>query len=95
MVRGTPEPVENLWPYGRPVAPNRGLSERPTAEVFNKRAYIKFHKIGAYVFHGSVLGPFLWIIFFNDLLHLLHQVQEYADEYDLSYSYESDNRQET
>ena len=44
-----------------------------------------YQKIGASVPQGSVLGPILWNIFFNDLLNLVPQAYAYADDCTLSF----------
>ena len=46
------------------------------------------HGVGASVPQGSVLGPILWNIFFNDLLQALPCTSAYADDCTLSYSYD-------
>ena len=46
------------------------------------------HDVGASVPQGSVLGPILWNVFFNDLLQALPSSSAYADDCTLSYSYE-------
>ena len=46
------------------------------------------HDVGASVPQGSVLGPILWNVFFNDLLQALPPSSAYADDCTLSYSYE-------
>ena len=49
------------------------------------------HPIEASVPQGSILGPLLWNIYFNDLLQSLPVVSAYADDCSLSLSY---NREE-
>ena len=44
--------------------------------------------VGASVPQGSVLGPIMWNVFFNDLLLALPSSSAYADDCTLSYSYE-------
>ena len=45
------------------------------------------HGVGASVPQGSVLGPIMWNVFFNDLLQALPSSTAYADDCTLSYSY--------
>ena len=49
------------------------------------------HDVGASVPQGSVLGPILWNVFFNDLLQALPSSSAYADDCTLSYSYEKND----
>ena len=53
-----------------------------------------YWKIGASVPQGSVLGPILWKIFFNDLLNLVPQAYAYADDCTLSFRCTPLNRNE-
>ena len=46
----------------------------------------KYHKIGASVPQGSVIGPILWNIFHNDLLDLIPQAYAFADNCTISVS---------
>ena len=53
------------------------------------------YKIGASVPQGSVLGPLLWNIYFNDILQLIPEAYAYADDCTLSYTCSDDDRKET
>ena len=52
------------------------------------------HPIGASVPQGSVIGPLLWNVYFNDLLHLIPQALAYADDCTLSFTCENQNQQD-
>ena len=47
------------------------------------------HAVRAGVPQGSCLGPLLWNIYINDLLHLVPSVRAYADDLTLAHSYSS------
>ena len=46
------------------------------------------HPVEASVPQGSILGPILWNVYFNDLLQSLSLVSAYADDATLSHSYD-------
>ena len=48
------------------------------------------YKIEASVPQGSIFGPILWNIYFNDLLKTLPLVSAYADDCTLFHSYTRD-----
>ena len=52
-------------------------------------------KIGASVPQGSVLGPLLWNIYFNDILQLIPEAYAYADDCTLTFTYSDEERKET
>ena len=53
------------------------------------------HPVGASVPQGSVLGPILWNVYFDDILQLVPQAQAYADDCTLAFTCNRDNHQET
>ena len=53
------------------------------------------HPINASVPQGSVLGPLLWNIYFNDILQLVPEAQAYADDCTLAFSCDRHDWQET
>ena len=52
-------------------------------------------KIGASVPQGSVLGPLLWNIYFNDILQLIPEAKAFADDCTLSFTCSDRDRKET
>ena len=60
------------------------LSDRQLRVVINGYEST-YRKIGASVPQGSVLGPIIWKIFFNDLLNLVPQAYAYVDDCTLSF----------
>ena len=52
-------------------------------------------KIGASVPQGSVLGPLLWNIYFNDILQLIPEAYAYADDCTLTFTCSDEDRKET
>ena len=86
--------LENLGASGDiPRLIAQYLVNRKLRVVIN-RYCSKYHEIGVSVRQGSVLGPLLWNVFFNALLHLLPQVQANADDCTLSFSYKPSDRRE-
>ena len=55
----------------------------------------KMYPIQASVPQGSVIGPLLWNVYFNDLLHLIPEAEAYADDCTLSFTCDDSNRIET
>ena len=51
--------------------------------------------IEASVPQGSVIGPLLWNVYFNDLLHLVPEAEAFADDCTLSFTCDDTNRVET
>ncbi|XP_042865068.1 uncharacterized protein LOC122248811 [Penaeus japonicus] len=47
-----------------------------------------YYNIEAGVPQGSILGPLMWNIFLNDMLHLIPEAKAFADDGTLSLSYE-------
>ena len=69
------------------------LGDRQLKVVINGHES-SYRKIGASVPQGSVLGPILWNIFFNDLLSFVPQAYAYADDCTLSFRCTPQNRNE-
>lgn len=67
------------------------LRDKRLKVVMNGRDSSEY-KINAGVPQHSVLGPLLWKIFLNDLLHLIPEARAFADAGTLTISY--DPRQE-
>lgn len=53
------------------------------------------HPIKASVPQGSVLGPLLWNVYFNDLLQLIPEAKAYADDCTLTFTCDKSERQNT
>ena len=53
------------------------------------------HPINASVPQGSVLGPLLWNVYFNDILQLIPEAQAYADDCTLSFTCDKQDWQNT
>ena len=70
------------------------LQGRTLRVVINGQTSAK-HPIKASVPQGSVLGPLLWNVFFNDILQLVPEAQAYADDCTLSFSCERKDWQDT
>ena len=53
------------------------------------------YPIEASVPQGSVIGPLLWNVYLNDILQLVPQAHAYADDCTLSFTCDSQNREDT
>ena len=53
------------------------------------------HHIKASVPQGSVLGPLLWCVYFNDILQLVPEAKAYADDCTLTFISDRNHRQNT
>lgn len=53
------------------------------------------YPIGASVPQGSVIGPLLWNVYFNDLLQMIPQAYAYADDCTLTFTCTKENREGT
>ena len=62
------------------------LRDRKLRVVYNGKES-KLYNINAGVPQGSILGPLLWNIYINDLLHLVPEVKAFADDCTLAISY--------
>ena len=55
----------------------------------------KEYPIEASVPQGSVIGPLLWNVYFNDILQLIPEAYAFADDCTLTFTCNDNNRQET
>ena len=55
----------------------------------------KEYSIEASVPQGSVIGPLLWNVYFNDILHLIPEAYAYADDCTLTFTCNKENREAT
>lgn len=53
------------------------------------------YSIEASVPQGSVIGPLLWNVYFNDILQLIPEAYAYADDCTLTFTCNKENREET
>lgn len=70
------------------------LQGRTMQVVVNGHSSTEF-PVGASVPQGSVLGPLLWNVYFNDILQLIPEAHAYADDCTLSFSCDRNDRQST
>jgi len=70
------------------------LHGRTMQVVVNGQTSSKF-PIEASVPQGSVIGPLLWNVYFNDILQLIPNAQAYADDCTLSFTCSHPSRKET
>ena len=70
------------------------LQQRVLQVVVSGQSSSKY-PINASVPQGSVLGPLLWNVYFNDILQLIPEAQAYADDCTLAFSCDRHNWQGT
>ena len=70
------------------------LQNRVLQVALNGQTSEEYH-IEASVPQGSVIGPMLWNVFFNDLLQMIPQAFAYADDCTLTFKCTDENRKET
>ena len=70
------------------------LSDRTLHVVLNGHTSSE-HKIEASVPQGSVLGPLLWNIYFDDILHLIPEAHAYADDCTLDFTCNQEEQHNT
>ena len=63
------------------------LTDRDLRVILNGKNSDSY-SIGAGVPQGSILGPIMWNIFINDLLHLIPEDRAFADDGTISISYD-------
>jgi len=69
------------------------LQERTLRVVVNGHTSSEF-PIQASVPQGSVIGPLLWNVYFNDILQLIPEAYAYADDCTLNFTCDTQNRAE-
>jgi len=72
---------------------NSYLCERKLKVVLDGKESM-VHEIHAGVPQGSVLGPLMWNIFLNDLLHLIPEARAFADDGTISITYDPSQENE-